>query len=289
MNQSRTLPLILVCAVLLATPVWSQDGELQASRLYQSGRTAFSAQRWDAARLSFEASYRLWQHSLTAYSLSLTYAHLDRTGDALDFAQRALRGNPPLDSRYRGGANWLIGRVRGGNVPIYVESVDGKMDTYTAPVPLEESLIGSIPTDRPEAGSYAILARHSGLCLTTSVDDGNRGNLVQVECGNGANQYFTLRPVDDGGLYMLIDYNNMCVDVTGESQEDGAVITQYPCHGGGNQIFRVQPSGSSFAIVAAHSGKCLDVAGGARVSNAPVTQYRCSSGTNQQWILRRSQ
>ena len=81
--------------------------------------------------------------------------------------------------------------------------------------------------------------------------------------------------------------NNQCLDVAGGSNNDGAAIYAWGCHGGSNQSFRLVPTkdNSSRYFVVTHAGKCLDIAGGSTADNASVMQYQCHGGDNQQFTL----
>lgn len=92
------------------------------------------------------------------------------------------------------------------------------------------------------------------------------------------------------GSYHIVSKNSgRCLDVMGWSRESGAAIQQYACHGGENQLFRLDPAGPGyFRLVAWHSGKCLDIAGGSIANGAGVQQYDCHGGPNQLFRLERT-
>jgi hypothetical protein len=81
-------------------------------------------------------------------------------------------------------------------------------------------------------------------------------------------------------------HSGLVLDVAGASQDDGAPLVQFPCHGGDNQLFRIEPTNGDLVFVAAHSGKVLDVAGVSNKSGAPVTQFSRNFQANQQWFFR---
>jgi Ricin-type beta-trefoil lectin domain-like len=79
-------------------------------------------------------------------------------------------------------------------------------------------------------------------------------------------------------------HSDKCLDVSGVSQQKGAAVIQWPCHGGGNQRWRkVDVGGGYFRLVASHSGKCLDVSGASQQNGAAVIQWTCHAGLNQRW------
>ena len=78
------------------------------------------------------------------------------------------------------------------------------------------------------------------------------------------------------GFLTLRNMNSLkCADVPGNSQSDGAVLTQWNCDYTPNQYFSFQPTQTPgiFRIVAAHSGKCLASAWGV------IAQWSCLSGS----------
>lgn len=80
-----------------------------------------------------------------------------------------------------------------------------------------------------------------------------------------------------------------CLDVSGVSYSNGALLQMYTCLGAGqaNQIFYLYPvAGTSYyRIRPSHSWKCLDVQGVSIADYAPVQQYTCLGDTqyNQIW------
>ena len=69
------------------------------------------------------------------------------------------------------------------------------------------------------------------------------------------------------------------------SQDNGANVIQWTCHGGPNQLWRLDRIGDAYRIVAKHSGKVLDVAGASPSNGANVQQWQYGGGPNQLWRL----
>ncbi|MFP4031992.1 MAG: RICIN domain-containing protein [Desulfococcaceae bacterium] len=139
---------------------------------------------------------------------------------------------------------------------------------------------------------HVLVARHSGMAL--DIRDGGLGpedrNVIQRPRNGGLGQLWTLVPLGDDGeapRYSVISYaTGRCLDVSGNSEASGANVQQYPCHGGPNQQWRLEPIGDgAYRIVAVHSDFCLDVDGAATESGANVQQYPCHGGDNQAWRL----
>jgi hypothetical protein len=71
-------------------------------------------------------------------------------------------------------------------------------------------------------------------------------------------------------------------DVTGGSTGDGALLIQWPYHGGENQAFRPDHVGGGwYRLVALHSTKVLDVEGGSTANGARLLQWPWHGGDNQ--------
>jgi N-acetylmuramoyl-L-alanine amidase len=96
-----------------------------------------------------------------------------------------------------------------------------------------------------------------------------------------------LAPPVSGYNRLVARHSGRCMDVTGGSRNNGAVILQWDCHSGDNQAWSLVPAGSYFKLVAKHSGKCLDVYGGSRDNGARIIQWDCHGGDNQ--LFRREQ
>ena len=84
----------------------------------------------------------------------------------------------------------------------------------------------------------------------------------------------------------MVQHSGKVLDVTGGSTDDGAVIQQWPWHGGDNQRFFIEPLGDGYVrVVAKHSGKVLDVTGGSADNGALIIQWPWHGGNNQRWLV----
>ncbi|MFF1334432.1 non-reducing end alpha-L-arabinofuranosidase family hydrolase [Streptomyces sp. NPDC058298] len=70
-----------------------------------------------------------------------------------------------------------------------------------------------------------------------------------------------------------------CLDVSGFSQNDGANVHIWDCHGGTNQQWTLTDS----AQLTVYGNKCLDARGGATTPGTPVQIWTCNGSDNQQW------
>jgi len=139
-----------------------------------------------------------------------------------------------------------------------------------------------------------LIAMHSGRCIDIPNADGSQGNPVQqFDCHEGANQGWLLRwskKEGDTDYYVVesadLGANGMCLDVQWASQEPGAPVILWPCHGGDSQLFSFTKAGqliTGYLVRAKHSNQCLDVAWADENNGAAVVQSTCTSGGNQIW------
>ena len=92
--------------------------------------------------------------------------------------------------------------------------------------------------------------------------------------------------MSDGYSRLVARHSGKCLDVSGESTEDGASVIQWQCHSGANQQWRVEAVTGGHRLVARHSGKCLDVTGWSLDDGASIIQWQCHGGANQTWLVR---
>jgi len=92
---------------------------------------------------------------------------------------------------------------------------------------------------------------------------------------------------DLSGTYRLVArHSGKVLDVSGSSQENGAVVQQWTWGGGANQKWKIEPSDSGYyRLTALHSGKVLDVNGASMDDGAQVIQWDWWAGANQQWKI----
>jgi hypothetical protein len=75
---------------------------------------------------------------------------------------------------------------------------------------------------------------------------------------------------------------SLCLDVEGDSKENGARMIASNCHGGNNQQFSLDDKNR---IVVKSSNKCVEISGGNNNENASVGQWDCHEGTFHQWTF----
>ncbi|MEJ2857497.1 MULTISPECIES: non-reducing end alpha-L-arabinofuranosidase family hydrolase [unclassified Saccharothrix] len=97
----------------------------------------------------------------------------------------------------------------------------------------------------------------------------------------------TAATVDTNAWYVLVNRNSgKAMDVSGASTADGATVTQWARHDGGNQQWQfVDSGGGYYRLKSKNSGKVLEVENWSSADGAKVQQWADHNGTNQQFRL----
>ena len=83
-----------------------------------------------------------------------------------------------------------------------------------------------------------------------------------------------------------VRHSGKVLDVEGASGDNGVPIIQWGYHGGGNQLFQLEPlDDGSFRLVAQHSGRVLDVEGGSTENGTRIIQWDWHGGANQRFYI----
>ena len=93
-----------------------------------------------------------------------------------------------------------------------------------------------------------------------------------------------------GGVYTLANgASGKCVDVTGASTANSALLIQVACNAAATdqQWKAVAQASSQFNLANGNGGRCIDVPSGASTSGLQLQQYGCGDGTktNQLWTF----
>ncbi|THV36404.1 ricin-type beta-trefoil lectin domain protein [Glycomyces buryatensis] len=73
---------------------------------------------------------------------------------------------------------------------------------------------------------------------------------------------------------------NRCLDVSAQSQSNGATVQLWDCHDGSNQQWVHNTSSKQLTV---YGGKCLDAEGASTAPGTRAIIWDCHGGTNQQW------
>ena len=96
------------------------------------------------------------------------------------------------------------------------------------------------------------------------------------DCGGSGTTYYEI----------VARHSGKCLDVSGESQDAGALVIQWTCGGWFNQHWEIIPVGGGYyKIVARHSGKVLDVQWAGTTNGTPVWQWDENGTPAQQWEI----
>jgi hypothetical protein len=146
--------------------------------------------------------------------------------------------------------------------------------------------------------SYSqIRALHSGKCVDVPSNSMSNGAPVQQwDClGSGQfSQHWALFRVESTTIppyFELVSrHSGKCLDVTGASIGNGALVQQWGCLGStqANQQVSLFPVGTSgyYRLVFRHSGKCLDVTDASTANGARLQQWEClASQANQEFAI----
>jgi galactose oxidase len=98
---------------------------------------------------------------------------------------------------------------------------------------------------------------------------------------------------EDAFIVTIRSDNGLCMDVARHSQEEGANIIVYRCHGKDNQKFELRSSGGGrradwFSAEGVDSGLCLDIKGNSNARGTQLIQWQCKNADNQRFDFRAS-
>jgi beta-glucosidase len=173
----------------------------------------------------------------------------------------------------------------------------GQPVTITSPGPQEEiaGTAVSVPVTANDSTSGQTLSfsatglpaglsiSNNGTITGTPATAGTTTVTVTASDGNGAlastSFTWTVAPAGAGiATTPLVGYQGLCLDLSSDSNADGAKVDIYTCNGTDGQQWTEMPNGTVHA-----DGKCLDVAGGGTANGTLVDLYTCNSTGAQAW------
>ncbi|AJQ96178.1 family 43 glycosylhydrolase [Gynuella sunshinyii] len=145
-----------------------------------------------------------------------------------------------------------------------------------------------VPYANGISGYSSLKSAFSGKCanIDTSVDGGtaNGVDLVQQDCNGADSQTFMYESIDSQYFQLKAMHSNRCLDVYGQSAEDGANVNQWDCWGGNNQQWKKVDAGNGyFQLQNRNSQKCLDVFDWNNANGASLKQWSCNGYSVQKW------
>jgi hypothetical protein len=146
------------------------------------------------------------------------------------------------------------------------------------------------PTPAPTgiaAGTYKIVAKHSGKALEVSGASTTNGALAQQWNYLGRSHQQWKVELVDGTYYKLTAVNSgKVLDVKGYSLSDGGAIHQYAWLNADNQKWSIISTGGGYyKIIGKQSGKALEVYQSSAADGGKVVQWNYGGNANQQWML----
>jgi len=138
-------------------------------------------------------------------------------------------------------------------------------------------------------GGHAIVTSYSGQCLQAAGTASGSAVTIQTCGATSALQRVQLGVAMWPSAPQRSASSGQCMDVYGASTTAGAAVIQWPCHGGANQDWRLQPVGDgSFEWRVRHSQLCLTVPGASQQAGAALVQAACDGSTAQRFQPRPS-
>jgi len=137
------------------------------------------------------------------------------------------------------------------------------------------------------AGTYRVMAKHSGQALDVASCSPAAGGNVQQWPYSGANcQRWAVAPMADGFYEFTSVNGGMKMEVDGASLQMGANVRQWTSNGAAAQRWGIENVGAGFVrIVNKNSGRVLDVAACSTANGANVAQWEWVGGDCQRWQL----
>jgi PKD repeat protein len=133
-------------------------------------------------------------------------------------------------------------------------------------------------TPAPPPGT--LVNRLAGHCLDVEGGANSAANAVLMRCVGSTSQTWTLPASGLTGEVRVFD--NLCLDVWGESGNEGDVVGLWPCHGRTNQLWTRTSAGQLVGM----NGRCVEPLNGGTAPGTPMRFVTCrSAASGQQWSL----
>lgn len=184
-----------------------------------------------------------------------------------------------------GGAYRLISQTGSGkclDVPRSSPQNATKLQLYTCNGTAAQSLALAVDS-RGEApipeGAFRIqTGTGANLCVDAEQGLGVEGDTQQLGCNGSARQRYRFVNAGPGLYEIYAAITERCLDVSGASPDDGAVVQQYLCNHGPAQRWVARPLGNGQFQLLPQTGdnRCLDVDGGSPAAAARLQQWGCN-------------
>ncbi|MFU8870467.1 RICIN domain-containing protein [Micromonospora sp. SL4-19] len=188
-----------------------------------------------------------------------------------------------------GGDQPMVPAAAAAPSPTASESSEAEPTTEAAPsteaAPTTEAPPPA-PPPAPAAGPKVFRGVPSGRCVAAIGDNPEGAQAALADCTGGPEQQWVATQVAADVFSLTNAVSGMCLDVYGQSTDDGTNVVQWSCNGQANQQWRLAPAdGGAVLLVAVHSGKCAQVHGAGTEAGGPLEQAPCTGAPEQQWAL----
>jgi Ricin-type beta-trefoil lectin domain len=188
---------------------------------------------------------------------------------------------------------FVFEQVPANQVAAVVLRVNGKF--YIRQINAPESEGNQAPNGRQSAdqrlptanslGPVRLVAQQSGKCLEAKSVPSQSVPATQQTCNDASAQRWSFRAVAGGYQIVSAVDSTLCLNLRAATQAQGARVWLSACSEAGmlGGIWRVEPAGNGYSLIAAHSAKCMDVSRGSTANGVAILQYTCHGSLNQIW------
>ncbi|MCW3814752.1 RICIN domain-containing protein [Micromonospora sp. DR5-3] len=142
------------------------------------------------------------------------------------------------------------------------------------------------PPPAPAAGPKVFRGVPSGRCVGVTGGEPEGAQAALADCTGGPEQQWVATAVAADVFTLANAASGKCLDVYGQSADDGVNVVQWSCNGQANQQWRLAPAGAGVVLlVAVHSGKCAQVRGAGNEPGSQLEQAPCTGAPEQQWAI----
>jgi hypothetical protein len=200
------------------------------------------------------------------------------------------RGLVDAGSLSDGWASGDSGPDAGSGVDSVIEDADGSRDAVDGPADADGGIADVDPpydVGRDGSNGYAVVAKHSGRCMTVIGNlpfDGT--NIAQWACDGAPSQNYRLEAALASTYRLISNSTNKCVAIDESGPPDGANVNLWSCDGSPGQLFTLEPSSDgSFTLINPNSGTCVAVDGAGMGDLANILMSICNGADHQRWFF----
>ncbi|MBQ1445045.1 MAG: RICIN domain-containing protein [Renibacterium sp.] len=180
-------------------------------------------------------------------------------------------GVPATPANRAWGSTPVVGTVTAGNVgqQWFVQAGTGQSNSYRI-INRYSGLVISLGEVKAQTSPYRNWTKTAGTTPDTSTP---QSQTISLQETNVANSGSSLTGVASG----------RCLDVAGQSANNGATANIGDCIGAASQLWNPSSAGE---LKDFNGGKCLDLFDNKTAPGSPVGIWSCNGGANQKWTLK---